>query len=1198
MNPTPIRSLRRQHRGFALVITLSLMVLLTLLAVGLLSLSSIALRTSAQGSAMAIARSNARLAMIIALGQLQKTAGQDQRATAPADLAGDVAGARLAAGKAPVNTKSVNSIVNGLTSVQPGTRYWTGVWETATAKVPANLIYTQTPGATNVRWLVSGNELNDNLPERFDPSSNVAAVASSGTVNDDKLAAILVGANTVGAASANTIDNFVAAPLVEITTANPTGGETRGRYAWWIGDEGVKAKFNRSTPNSSKEAVTYPKLANQRAGFEVVTNLEAYPTPDSPGHALLDRVVTLPEGELLNSSLRTSAGETVAMFHSATTDSFGVLADSLQGGLRLDLTAYLANGIPASNPSTFPNAPKQNTNIIPISIAPKIKGPKWDFLKSFYAQSKSISDGKLQVKGSAGPTQLTIAPIITDFRLLMGVLMKDLNGTQYTLNPCGKIAVSLANPYSYALEWKNNMELQIYDETPTSNSRDSRIWDAAGACAFLSNRGEPAVFNGATFVIPKGELAAGEARAYTITSQTIRAANDTSPIKVDLKPASPASLNDFKSCIIQMEAAPNTGSKLLDVRESWTTSQPTVELRLTGGSSSGSLLRRLERFELDNGFFGSVRRPIDINLVKTITEPAPLHVYAFQISQPGMDYANLLPAANLMGTRSSTMRTFADFNLQAVHFRKLITSYNPPPYFMQSSDSLSQLPFDAPGGQTGQGFFKNLTTPLAWGRSQVGGNVSKTILFSFPETFVSLAQFQHADLTADDGISRIDSPGTTDGSTGTSVSCQPGNAFGNSYATPFVKRGKTIQSRQNYIVTGNAGGSDPITVNYYDMSYLLNATLWDTFYFSTIGEKSSLEPLNKTITIVRKPAQSSSLSDPIEAASHLMINGAFNVNSTNKDSWKALLAGNRFLKHPADGAGGTAAEALFPRSLEQRSPSATPPTGNTDDSFSGYRRLTNQQIDAIADELVKQVRLRGPFVSLSHFVNRALIDLATRTNTASIPLSRAGALQSALDMAGANITPDGRKSGFGPSLKINDDKLKLQVDQGAPMADLWGTQQNGSRGTTYVGTTEDGQPVWASQSKDLNVGAVASIYADRGMISDSKFIADQGFRSTGIPGWITQADVLQVIGPSIAARSDTFRIRSYGEALSPDGKTVLAKAWCEAIVQRMPDYVDAFNPASDRLTGPTDSASLTAINKLFGRKIEIVSFRWLSQDEI
>lgn len=39
------------NRGFALIVTLSLMILLTVIAVGLLTLSSISLRSSTQGEA-------------------------------------------------------------------------------------------------------------------------------------------------------------------------------------------------------------------------------------------------------------------------------------------------------------------------------------------------------------------------------------------------------------------------------------------------------------------------------------------------------------------------------------------------------------------------------------------------------------------------------------------------------------------------------------------------------------------------------------------------------------------------------------------------------------------------------------------------------------------------------------------------------------------------------------------------------------------------------------------------------------------------------------------------------------------------------------------------------------------------------------------------------------------------------------------
>ncbi|MCU0750688.1 MAG: hypothetical protein MUF13_14195, partial [Akkermansiaceae bacterium] len=62
------------------------MILLTIIAVGLLTLSSISLRSSSQGEAMAIARSNARVALMMAIGDLQKLAGPDQRITARADL--------------------------------------------------------------------------------------------------------------------------------------------------------------------------------------------------------------------------------------------------------------------------------------------------------------------------------------------------------------------------------------------------------------------------------------------------------------------------------------------------------------------------------------------------------------------------------------------------------------------------------------------------------------------------------------------------------------------------------------------------------------------------------------------------------------------------------------------------------------------------------------------------------------------------------------------------------------------------------------------------------------------------------------------------------------------------------------------------------------------------------------------------------
>jgi Tfp pilus assembly protein PilX len=74
------------REGFTLVVTISLLVLLTLVAVGFLSLSSVSLRRSSIESANAEARANARMAMMIALGELQKNLGRDQTISAPAGL--------------------------------------------------------------------------------------------------------------------------------------------------------------------------------------------------------------------------------------------------------------------------------------------------------------------------------------------------------------------------------------------------------------------------------------------------------------------------------------------------------------------------------------------------------------------------------------------------------------------------------------------------------------------------------------------------------------------------------------------------------------------------------------------------------------------------------------------------------------------------------------------------------------------------------------------------------------------------------------------------------------------------------------------------------------------------------------------------------------------------------------------------------
>lgn len=79
--------------------------------------------------------------------------------------------------------------------------------------------------------------------------------------------------------------------------------------------------------------------------------------------------------------------------------------------------------------------------------------------------------------------------------------------------------------------------------------------------------------------------------------------------------------------------------------------------------------------------------------------------------------------------------------------------------------------------------------------------------------------------------------------------------------------------------------------------------------------------------------------------------------------------------------------------------------------------------------------------------------------------------------------------------------------------------------------------------------------------------------STGV----SRADFINAIGAMLTTRSDTFRIRAYGDVVDPvTGVNVLGRAYCEAMVQRIPD------------DGPPG----------MGRRFVITYFRWLTPADI
>ena len=377
--------------------------------------------------------------------------------------------------------------------------------------------------------------------------------------------------------------------------------------------------------------------------------------------------------------------------------------------------------------------------------------------------------------------------------------------------------------------------------------------------------------------------------------------------------------------------------------------------------------------------------------------------------------------------------------------------------------------------------------------------------------------------------------------------------IGNSWAHPLLDPSKLV----------TPGGSYP----YLDHSFLLNHALYDHFYFSGLADQTGPFGTGKTSSAVvgdftaGKPLvdprlvlytpdgkSASALANEVTTgdahtriAAWQLMNGAFNINSTSVNAWKAMLGSihdsqaifNKLNKNANSSTLANLTVTDVSKNETRISRFRLPANlseadgGDPRDAYwLGAREYSDDQLQTLAEKIVEQVRLRGPFLSMSEFVNR-------RLGSASDEKSQRGALQQAIDNTNLNQS------------------LAISSNAGFDIAE--------SAVANY---------------KYLNAKA------------------GSGPSYQGAPGYLSQADLLGVLGNAATPRSDTFTIRGFGEARDASNKPT-ATAICEAIVQRVPDYIDAADKAE---TAPTALTSLS--NQTFGRRFKIVSFRWLALNEI
>lgn len=443
---------------------------------------------------------------------------------------------------------------------------------------------------------------------------------------------------------------------------------------------------------------------------------------------------------------------------------------------------------------------------------------------------------------------------------------------------------------------------------------------------------------------------------------------------------------------------------------------------------------------------------------------------------------------------------------------------------------------------------------------------------------------------------------------------QPAFPIGNSEASPYIDRelmagieNRTVQTTRRGARVTVPNGPDNYSL---DISYLLNDALWDRYFLSTIPQSGDLDLTNIEWPNSRhRPnavdLEDSDLRDFDKAAAHLYNVGALNVNSTSVEAWKSLLTAFRDLKlkggadpnnngDPIPNPDDTVpiarsmeplAEPIdFTFSAAETDPTTFGATANMRDYYpmlAGFRYLTDEMIDQLAKRIVDEVRLRGPFMSVSDFVNRRLdppdrttnawLDSVTINNSTADEISHKtsdydpmigvsglnGALQRALNLSGINggVNYPAALSGVFP----------LDAAYG-----IWPSQ-----------------PAWGKTDDHFNIDASLDYYVDMEHLAGVP-AGEYGQIMSHLPGFVTQGDLLSMIGPALTARGDTFMIRSYGDSVNSLTGEVEAQAWLEAIVQRVVDpVIDADEDFEPDVSDPNRA-----------RRFKIIALRWLAEEDV
>lgn len=1116
-----------------MILSISLMAFILVLLLSLSSLLQLEIGLAMTHKRQTTARQNALFGLNVALGKLQVLAGPDQRITAPGGV--DVTSAM-------------------------GKQHWTGVWHSKSSGGVADNFD---------GWLVS-------LPNGDDKTLAIGTlndiawtfVDEEWTVGSNNWV-VLVGDGSVE--STGSANNHVAAGRLPITT--DVGSQ--GNYAFWVGEENTKARVNLSVPTSVDLAddTDIGRLLSPRyTGF---TSLEedafASLTSDDSRLARLNQI-----GELVALSSDDDVGR--RYFHDLTTQSQGVIANVQSGGLKKDLTHLFEHN--GAFTRQFGDAWSEDYVFIPdeASITFSYGGPNWDILRSFYRLHEKVTGNAImpipaddeQRKRKTGNTYRTeeegyqknqpVHALLSWIRLGISVEYRSETNESgqevYYPRLHLKPLVALYNPYdipllatSYYVDWSFNPRVTIQ-------------LDGKDAIAFRIQEAIPRPnenFDTRFHWLIDGDtdLRPGETRYYAL--------NDVFYIGDSSVGQMSADWNENGAYYIDFTR--DEAVAVASSRGSTSTLQPPEGADSSNRQSPAFGLTVSERSDLE-----FVLAPGDLLPSVTVEVSYSPSNNSDGSSGTSLDLWLKVGGSNLVNTSTYGGAIFQEFD-----------SNMRPDDVSISYDSIGQL-VGAAVDVSALGFGLRTTGNIEDAHRQlIDANPRAVLLSNWEEGYrggkglnslSGWAVYEYTIGAFDLPINDLDRfsgfwGNTRDyGGVGSVVlfhvpreplvslgqfqhanlgryARDPAYVVGNSYAIARIDTDKT--AAEPFFVESDR------THYAYDWSYVVNDQLWDDYYFSTVPQNLTDPELAMLLTREDTLPNSrlsfhdpegldvilDNLTDPNDPdtasrmAAMQMTEGPFNVNSVSVPAWKAFLGSNAGLSIPVYN---PETGAVLNQTQENGAIFFRTPV-SYDSGFETTQsgsNFWNAYRTLTDDELTDLAQAMVSEVQARGPFS-SVADFVNRRLSGPPEQRRRSALQAALDTTINQKLVSDLVGPGGSSLSIPD----------------------------YSGDTLNPE--------------------DR--------------QGSGMPGWILQGDVLQVLGPLVVVRSDTFRIRAYGDQINQIGD-VVARAWCEAVVQRVPDYVDPGNLPHEPVYAPDGSVNVSSINKMMGRQFRIVSFRWLSPDEV